>query len=66
MLVVTALNAFLIYWICKKNVSWFGLRNPTKTQVKKFFGSVFGFFTGHLYEVNFIDGNFVDRIFDFI
>ncbi len=36
-LLVTTLNAFLIYWICKRNVSWFGLRNPTKTQVKEFF-----------------------------
>lgn len=36
-LLVTTLNALLIYWICKKNVSWFGLRNPTKKQVKKFF-----------------------------
>ena len=36
-LIVTLFNALLIFWICKKNITWFGVQNPTKEQVKKFF-----------------------------
>lgn len=36
-LIVTILNALLIFWICKKNVLWLGIQKPSKNQVKDFF-----------------------------
>jgi O-antigen/teichoic acid export membrane protein len=34
---VTLLNGGLIFYVCKKNISWFGIQKPNKEQVQEFF-----------------------------
>mgnify|MGYP006147527565 CR=1 FL=1 len=34
---VTLFNAFFIFWICNKSISWLGVQKPTKIQVNEFF-----------------------------
>ncbi|MEE9409162.1 MAG: oligosaccharide flippase family protein [Polaribacter sp.] len=43
-LLITAMNAVLIFFICKKNIPWFGIEKPSKHQVKNFFGFSFWVF----------------------
>ena len=40
-LCVTFLNSIFIFYICKRSVSWFGVKTPSKEQVKSFFGFSF-------------------------
>jgi O-antigen/teichoic acid export membrane protein len=40
-LCVTFLNSIFIFYICKKSVSWLGIKKPSKAQVKSFFGFSF-------------------------
>jgi O-antigen/teichoic acid export membrane protein len=43
-LFVTAINGLLIFYICKRNISWLGVQKPSKEQLKKFFGFSFWVF----------------------
>lgn len=43
-LFMTMLNAFFIYYVCKKNVSWLGLSKPSRKELKLFFNFSFYIF----------------------
>jgi O-antigen/teichoic acid export membrane protein len=43
-LIVTLFNAILIYWICNRNIDWFGIQKPSKEQVHEFFNFSFWVF----------------------
>lgn len=43
-LLVTFFNGVFIFYICKKNISWFGIKKPSKEELKEFFGFSFWVF----------------------
>lgn len=43
-LLVTFLNATLIFFVCKKNIPWLGVKKPSKDQIKQFFSFSFWVF----------------------
>lgn len=43
-LLITAMNAVLIFFVCKKNIPWLGIQKPSKEQIKEFFGFSFWVF----------------------
>lgn len=43
-LLVTLMNAVFIFFVCKKNIPWFGIQKPSKEQIKEFFGFSFWIF----------------------
>jgi len=43
-LLITAMNALLIFFVCKKNIPWLGVQKPSKAQIKEFFGFSFWVF----------------------
>ncbi len=40
-IIVTLFNSIFIYYVCKKSVRWFGIKKPSKKQVKSFFSFSF-------------------------
>lgn len=43
-LLITAMNAVFVFFVCKKNISWLGIKKPSKEQLKEFFGFSFWVF----------------------